>query len=171
MALRRALSLLLVGLVMAACAPQAEETQEAPQIDLAAEEQAAGSVNVRWLAMANAKDTAGIAALFMTEGVLRSDTSEPAIGRAAIQASLDQDFAANPSRVNAWGADRILVAASGDLAVEFGSWNSTGGGADGTVDDWGKYVTVLRKVGGEWKIDTDSAYSTKPEGTDESSSQ
>ena len=163
--------MLLIGLVMAACAPQAEEPQEVPQIDLAAEEQAVRDINVRWLAMANEKNTTGIAALFMADGRVLSTTTEPAVGQAAIQASMDEDNAANPSRVSDWSADRVLVAASGDLAVEFGSYSSTGGGADGTVEDWGKYVTVLRKVGGEWKIDTDSAYSTKPESTNEASSQ
>ena len=58
MALRKAFSLMLIGLVMAACAPQAEELHEVPQIDLVAEEQAVRDINVRWLAMANEKDTA-----------------------------------------------------------------------------------------------------------------
>jgi ketosteroid isomerase-like protein len=171
MALRKAFSLMLIGLVMAACAPQAEEPQEVPQIDLAAEEQAVRDVNVRWLAMVNEKNTTGIAALFMADGRVLSTTTEPAVGQAAIQASMDEENAANPSRVSDWSADRVLVAGSGDLAVEFGSYSSTGGGADGTVEDWGNYVTVLRKVGGEWKIDTDSAYSTKPASTNEASSQ
>ena len=162
---------MLIGLVMAACAPQAEEPQEVPQIDLAAEEQAVREINVRWLAMAGEKDTAGIAALFMADGKILSDTADPVVGQAAIQASMDEDFAANPSRVPNWGADRVLVASSGDMAVEFGSYNNTGGGADGNVDDWGHYVTVLRKVDGEWKIDTDTAYSTKPQATNEGSSQ
>jgi len=103
--------------------------------------------------------------------VLQSDRSEPAVGRAAIQAELDRTDAENPSRVSDWSADRVLVAASGERAVEFGSWTSTGGGADGSVDDYGKYVTVLRKVDGEWKIDTDTGISLKPEEPADSSSQ
>ncbi len=171
MTFRGAASLLLIGLVVAACAPRAEESQEESRIDYAAEEQAIRDVNVGWLAMANARDTAGIAALFTEDGALQSDRTEPAVGRAAIQAELDRSDAENPDRVNDWSADRVLVAASGEMAVEFGSWTSTGGGADGSVDDYGKYVTVLRKVDGEWKIDTDTSISLKPEEPADSSSQ
>ena len=55
-----------------------------------------------------------------------------------------------------WGGDRIDVAASGDLAVEHGSWQSS--------TDSGRYLTVYRKIGSDWKVGADMSVETAPHG-------
>jgi ketosteroid isomerase-like protein len=77
------------------------------------------------------------------------------VGRAAVAEFLTGDFAANPGRESNWQAERVEVAASGDLAVEYGSYTS--GGADGVVVEEGNYTTVYRKAAGGWVILSDSS--------------
>ena len=50
----------------------------------------------------------------------------------------------------------VLVAASGDLAVERGSWTADEDGEGEDDADHGEYVTVYRKIGGEWKVIIDA---------------
>ena len=148
----------LFALALTACAAQ-PVVEEVPAIDFAAEEQAVRDISIRWLAMQNAKDAAGIAALFAEDGQVHWSKSEPVLGRAAIQAYLEKDFADNPDAVSDWGTDRVLIAASGDLAIDFGHWSSTGSASG---DDHGSYVTVVRKVNGQWMVDTDTSMSATP---------
>ena len=61
-----------------------------------------------------------------------------------------------------WSTDRVEIATSGDLAIEYGSWKTTSLGQDGTEEDYGKYVTIYRKVNGTWKISGDIGQTTKP---------
>ena len=44
------------------------------------------------------------------------------------------------------------VAASGDLAWEYGEYHGISEGAAGPVSFQGRYLTVLGKVNGEWRI-------------------
>ena len=64
-----------------------------------------------------------------------------------------------------WITDRVEIAASGDLAVEYGSYTDTGLGLNGTETDKGKYITVYRKVNGAWRVAADIGNSTKPKDT------
>lgn len=155
----RAVPLLFVALATAACAAPAPAP---PAIDLAAEEQAVRAISMRWLELQNAGDMAGIAALFTADGALLREGKEPVVGHAAITADLTADKAENPSSVSNWATDRVEVAASGDLAVEYGTWSATGMGADGAGQDQGTYVTIYRKVDGVWLVAADASFSTKP---------
>ena len=67
------------------------------------------------------------------------------------------------SNLQSYLGKRVEVAASGDLAVEYGTWSETGLGPNGTEEDHGRYVTVFLKVNGAWKIAADASLSTKPE--------
>jgi uncharacterized protein (TIGR02246 family) len=117
---------------------------------------------MRWLELARAKDAAGIAALFAEDGRLLRENAPPVMGPAAIQASEQQDITESPNAVPNWTTERVEVAASGDLAVEHGTYSITGLGADGSGSDEGAYVTVFRKVNGTWMIVTDASVSTRP---------
>lgn len=151
MTLRKLVLFPLVGLVIAACAaPPAE-----PQVDVAAEEQAIRDIAAHWLDMERAKDAAGVAALFADDGQVQWNGYESILGPAAIQAFLEEDWAENPDAVTDFGSERVVISAAGDMAVDFGYWTNTG--PDG--DDHGKYITVFRRVNGEWKVDTDISMS------------
>lgn len=146
--LLRTLSLtLLAGLLLAGCAPS---------VDLAAEEEAVRAVSARWLELANEQDAAGIAALFAQDGIMYAEGQPPLVGPEAIEADISQYYAENPGLEANFGTDRIEVAASGDLAVEHGSWNE--------IDRQGRYLTIYRKVGNVWKVAADMSHSTDPDG-------
>lgn len=151
--------LVVIAFSAVACAPPAAD----PAPDLAADEQAVRDISMRWLELQNANDMAGIAALFTEDGTIIREEKEPVVGHAAIEALLTNDQAENPSSVSDWATDRVEIAASGDLAVEYGTWSETGLGANATEQDQGRYVTVFRKVNGVWKVATDISLSTKPE--------
>ena len=147
----RIISVLAVTCItLTSCAPEESE----PATDLAAEEAAVDATSQQWLTHAQAKEAAGIAGLFADDGVLFVENQDPVVGPSAIEAFFRRDFKDNPDRVPNFGSDRIEVAASGDLAVEFGS------GGDGDVR---KYITVYRKVDGVWKVVGDMSISTKPD--------
>ena len=84
------------------------------------------------------------------------------LGFLAISAYLTRDFEANPERGSDWSPDRVVVAASGDLAVEYGSYTAMGSGPDAVVEEQGNYATVYRKVDGAWKILSDSSVPAAP---------
>ena len=146
--------LLAVSVIMfTACAQEASDSM----IDLTAEAEAVNETSLSWLENAKAKNAAGIAGLFADDGILFLQNLEPVVGPASIEAHMDEQFEENPDIVPAFGSDRIEVASSGDLAVEFGSW-----GPSGPEENFGKYITVYRKDDSGWKVIGDMSLSTKP---------
>lgn len=126
------------------------------------DEQAVRDVSKKWLELAKKHDAAGCAALFADNGVSYSMNQEPFVGSAAIKKHLDEDLAQNPKMSIDWSTEKVDVSASGDMAVEYGKFNVTDLGPNGTESDTGKYVTVYKKVNGAWKVVADIGSSTKP---------
>ena len=151
-------AVLIVPVILAACA-----TQTTPAVDLAAEEQAIRAQSMAWLEAAKAKNAAGEAAVFADDGIAYRANRDPIVGPAAFEAYSIADRATSPQAVVYWTTDHVVVAASGDLGYELGTYQLTGLGPDGTGDDTGKYVTVWKKVNGTWKVAADIASTTKPE--------
>lgn len=129
----------------------------APEVDQAAEEAAVREVATRYLDLAKAGDAAGIAALFTADGAWYPSLFTRGVGPAGVEAAWTESFGFTPPADNNWAADRFDVAASGDLAVEHGSWAGASGGT-------GRYLTVYRKEGGAWKIASDMAIPAGPNG-------
>jgi ketosteroid isomerase-like protein len=152
---------IFIFLVLTACAQQTEKQK----IDLNAEEQAVRAVSMQWLDLAKKHDISNIVLLLTDDATFYRENNEPAVGHAAIQETEEQYLESNPAFVPNWSTDRVEIASSGDLAVEWGTWSESGSGLDGTAEDHGRYVTVYRKVDGIWKVATDISVSTKPEET------
>jgi uncharacterized protein (TIGR02246 family) len=153
------LGVLVFVTALAACAPA---TPPAPSIDRAAEEAAVRAVSAAWLEFEGKKDFAGVAGLFADDGRLVWLGQDPVVGPAAIEAFLNQEHAANPQQTSTWTTDSVLIASSGDLAIEYGHYSNTASGMDGTGSDRGNYVTVLQKIGGTWKVKSDASVSSTP---------
>jgi uncharacterized protein (TIGR02246 family) len=151
---RKAAVFSLFVLALAACATPA------PQVDTAADEQAVRALSMKWLELDRAKDHAGIAALFADDGVVYRGGEEPAVGAAAIQAAMAQEDARNPNEAVDWTTDKVEISSAGDIAIEQGSWSATGSGPAGNQQDRGRFLTVWRKVNGEWKVVADMSVST-----------
>lgn len=139
-----------VGMLAGACAAPA-----APGVDTAAEEQEIRAISAEWLAFTSTQNAAGIAALFAEDGRIIWAGQDPVVGRTAIQDFLTRDFEASPGRTSNWSPDQVRVAASGDLAVEYGSYSSAN--AEGAVVEEGNYATVYRREGETWRILSDSS--------------
>lgn len=146
--------------VLAACCP--EPPPPAPVIDLAAEEQAIRALSAGWLEAAKARDGAAIDALMRSDATTIFD-GQVLVGLPAIQANREKEWAEVPMGALEWTTTGVVVAASGDLAVERGSWTETEAD-DGEVET-GEYVTVWSKVDGQWKVLIDAG--TELENEDE----
>jgi ketosteroid isomerase-like protein len=83
------------------------------------------------------------------------------VGPAAAQAEWEREMGGMPNATISWATEKVTVAASGDLALETGTWTFANEGAQ----DTGKYITVWQKVSGEWKAIADMGVSTMPEDT------
>jgi ketosteroid isomerase-like protein len=122
--------IIFLGLIFFALTASAQQAIK-KQVDLKTEEQAIRSISMKWLELVNNHDAAGIAALFANDGIEYNENQEPAVGPVAIQKSFIQTQLQNPKEVVNWTTDRVEIAASGDLAIEYGSWTDTGLGLNG----------------------------------------
>ena len=161
------LLLSVTALLLPACrasdepANNAAEVNVTATVDAGADEQAIrGQVN-RWLQLVKAKDAAAIAALYAEDGAVMPPNAPIGKGRTAIQqtwASMMQ----TPGFTLTFAPEQIVVSASGDMALDRGTYSLTIAPNGTTQTDTGKYVVVWRKVGGEWKAAADIFNSDLP---------
>lgn len=149
---------ILLGLIFVGLSTFAQQKP----VDSKSDEQAIRSISKNWLELTKKHDSGASAALFADNGVSYSMNQEPFVGPAAIKKHFDEDLAQNPKEVVDWSTEKVEVSASGDMAVEYGKFNVSGLGPNGTDSDMGKYITVYRKVNGAWKVTADIGTSTKP---------
>lgn len=156
---RVAVPALCAAILLSACVSRTA----GPQVDVAAEEQAIRDRSMAWLQAAKAKDHAAEAAFFADDGMMFRENDPPQTGPAAVQQAFAAEAAEDPNGTVEWTTDAVHVAASGDLGYELGTYTSNSTGPNGPVTDTGKFVTVWKKVNGEWKVAADMSLSTVPE--------
>ncbi len=141
-----------------ACAQPAPSALPAlPKPDLATEARAIRDADARWLKMAQARDAAGTGAMFAADGIAVRQQGAEFTGPAAIQASAEKDYVENPKSQVTWTTDTLRVADSGDMAVQTGQVHTTAAGPKGDRETRERFVTVWRKINGEWKVAYDIA--------------
>jgi len=147
--MRRLLASLFLLPVLAGCQPAA------PKVDTAAEEQAIRAQVTAFNAAMAAYDPAGAAAIYAPDAVLlppnqgRQTGTDFITQMVAGMEPLKATFTVTPTT--------IVVAASGDLAVEEGTWKASVPNADGTTfEDNGKYLVAWKKVNGTWLTQFDT---------------
>ena len=153
--------MLVLATLVAACSQPSPAPVSKP--DLAMEEKAIRDADAQWLKDVQARDLAAAADVFASDGVSYSAHQEPIVGPAAIQAKNAKDIAENPKETVNWTTESIRVAESGELAVQTGEYKVTGLGPKGDVEDKGRFLTVWKKVGSEWKVAYDMGSTTMPE--------
>jgi uncharacterized protein (TIGR02246 family) len=155
----------LLFAVLAFLAASCSQPPPAPvsKPDLAMEEKALRDMDAQWLKAAQERNPAGEAAMFASDGVAYRSHLEPFVGPAAIQAMSTKDYAENPETALTWTTDSIQIAQSGDLAIQTGEYHVTGMGPKGNGEDKGRFLTVWKKVDGEWKVAYDMGSTTMPE--------
>jgi ketosteroid isomerase-like protein len=121
--------------------------------DTAAVEKMLRDNETRWNALYKARDAAGLAAIYANDAALANPgvalvEGAPAIGTAVTQ------FVSDPNLDVQFGADRVQVAQSGDLAYTRGHFTmrSTDPATRQPRTDTGNYLTVWKKQpDGSWK--------------------
>ena len=137
--------------VLAGCAATAN-----PEVDVAAEEAALRQADEQFAAAAAAKDMDGLLSFYAPDAVLIMP-NEPAItGIDEVRAMYN---AMLPTTSVHWTPADIVVAMAGDMAVTRGSYEMTVQSPAGPVQDRGKYLTVWKKLDGQWKVAYDAANS------------
>lgn len=108
----------------------------------------------------NTKDAAKVAALY-TEDAVVSPPNEPAVrGRSSIEAWFKKQFDQGLSDLVLTPAESAI---SGAQAYEAGSYTLSMKPASGPpINDKGKYVVVLKQVGGKWLLAHDIFNSDLP---------
>ena len=164
---RSLLLLSLTALLLPACQAgeksgnNTAEVNAAAAVNIGADEQAIRAHVDRWLQLVKAKDAAGIATLYAEDGAVMPPNAPIGKGRAAIQqtwASMMQ----TPGFALTFTPEQIVVSASGDMALDRGTYSLTITPDGTTQTDTGKYVVVWRKIGREWKAAADIFNSNLP---------
>lgn len=145
-------SLFIVAAVigLSACKPA---EQKAAKVDVAAEEQAIRAKETAWMAAYNKRDGKELAGQYEAEASLAANGTKlmtDAVGRGLFLDSMASD----PALKVDFASDRVIVAASGDLASSRGHYTMTY--TDPVTKqpktETGNYLTVYRKSSdGSWK--------------------
>jgi uncharacterized protein (TIGR02246 family) len=155
--MRRATTLLAV-LALTACSPRPKPP------DLSSEQQTIRDLAARWQKALLDRDAVTQAGMFAADGVSYHDGQAPLVGPEAILAWESRAAKNHPKAKITSTTDRIEISASGDLAVQTGEGQLTSLGENGEDQKIHRqrFVTVWRKVGGEWKVAHDIAVNTTP---------
>src|SRR5262245_23473386 len=146
------------GFLLNACVVNDDEAV----IDIAAAQQAIKDRSAAWMQAVQAKDAATVAGSLYSKQAMVAYDGSVSRGRAAIQASLETDFASSPETTISWTSDAVNVAASGDLAYELGTITHDPDGAGPQPAMTGAFVTVWRKIEGEWYAVADGGTEAVP---------
>lgn len=122
--------------------------------DRAADAQRIRELGTAWVAAIGAKDIAAIQNFYASDAMFLAPNAPPAQGHQAIGEAW-RGLVQLPGLVMTFGAIRVEVSESGDLAYDVGTYALGYDAASGRVNDNGKYVVVWKKVGGEWKAMAD----------------
>ena len=132
------------------------------QTDLAADELAIRALAARWQKALLERDAATQAAMFAEDGVSYHDGEEPLVGPAAILEWEKKAVTRHPKAKITSTTNELRIAAAGDLAIQAGEGQLTDlgdNGEDHTVRKQ-RFVTVWKKVDGQWKVAHDIAVNT-----------
>src|SRR5215831_11928861 len=130
--------------------------------DLAADEKAIRELAARWQQALLARDAATQAAMFAEDGMSYHDGQEPLVGPAAILEWEKKAVTRHPKAKITSTTTELRIAAAGDMAIQAGEGQLTDlgeNGEDHTVRKQ-RFVTVWKKVNGQWKVAHDIAVNT-----------
>lgn len=125
--------------------------------DPRADEAAIAEQNKALMAAVVAKDAKAAAAVYAEEGELHAPNAPKAVGHAALEQYWSQMMGL-PNVTLTFTTEKVVFASGGDLAVDIGSYQFSGGG----MTDEGKSVVTWVKRNGTWLILTDSFSSNRP---------
>ena len=105
----------------------------------------------RWVELIKAGDSDGVSELYEADAVAMPPNQPIVSGKEAIRLFW-RSTVQIPDLSLTFEPQRIDVAASGDLAIDRGTYRLSGKPDGQKLDDFGKYIEVWRRVGDEWKV-------------------
>lgn len=145
----KAATILALGAIALASCNKAAESK----VDTAAIEKQIRENEAKWMASYNTHNAEGLASNYAEDAALANPGAPLVTGLDAIRKET-AGFAADPNLRVEFAADRVGVAASGELAYSRGHYTltSTDPKTKKPVDGAGSYLTVYRKQNdGSWK--------------------
>ena len=135
-----------------------------PAINIRAEARAINAIEEQWTAAIIAKDIDKILSIFVPEAVVMNANTPACIGAQPIRESLESWFADATILHDTFKSaiDTIEVSASGDLAYVRGNSRLSISTPGGIVEETDKWITLYRKINGEWKAIVDIWNSDMP---------
>ena len=130
-------------------------------VDTRMEADAIRKLDDRWMAALAAKDVEAISSLYAPDAVQLPANTPAVAGREAIHQWLT-GWLPTPGMSVTFAIDTIEIAASGELAYERGTYRSVTETSQGRNEDVGKYLTIWKKIGVEWRVMVDTDNSDKP---------
>ena len=132
----------LVCVVSAYQSPRAQSTGAAAEI---------AKVSDAYVKASQAADAKAIAALY-TEDAVEMPPNQPMVkGRAAIEQYYTKQFGGTV-KVQSFALTRIDSNAAGDIGYEVGTYRQTITDGQHPMNDTGKYMVVVKRIGGAWKV-------------------
>ena len=146
--MRTAIALVLLALSVTACKP----ADKSAKVNVAAEEQAIRAKESAWMDAYNRRDAEGLASQYEGDASLASSGASlmtDSVGRSIFLDAMAKD----PALKVDFASDRIIVAASGELASSRGHYTLTytDQATKQPKTEKGNYLTVYRKgADGKW---------------------
>jgi uncharacterized protein (TIGR02246 family) len=131
-------------------------------MDRAAAEAEIRAIDTAYFNGVAARDANAIANIYSNDAVSQPAMSPPQKGHDAIQKG-NEEFLKAPKLTMTGGSEMVKFSDDGTMAYATGTYHATWMDAKGkpVVDD-GKYLNVLKKVDGKWKIVADSYSPNSP---------
>ncbi|MGH6949285.1 MAG: YybH family protein [Vitreimonas sp.] len=158
----RIMLLVLLALVATGCNSRSEtaapDTRGSDEIEIRAAVK-------QWSDSARAKDADAFSSFYADDGVLRVEDAPDAIGKTAIR-DVVRGMMQDANFSLAFTTDKVVVARSGDLAYETGTYALTMSDADKkAATERGHYLVVWQKQpNGAWKVVQDVPVSDPAQG-------
>jgi len=121
---------------------------------MSADEQKIRELGQKWLGAVRAKDAVASAGFYASDGAMLNANAPLARGTAAITVAWQKLLSMRNVNLT-FASTQLTVSNSGDMAYDVGAYELSFDDDKGMVKDIGKYVTVWKKVGGEWKVAAD----------------
>ena len=112
------------------------------------------ALTAQWVAAFKANDFAAIEALMAPDSLLLAPGAPPVQGAKAV-ADMWKTWGALPNVAIDFGGTYSEVAASGELAYDYGAYTFAFDSEEGPFSENGKYIVVWKKIDGAWKIAAD----------------
>ena len=126
-------------------------TQSKPQPSTAAVETAIRAIADQYVKATLAGDAKAVAALYTDDAVEMPPNVPPVKGRAALEQFYAKQFAAG--KIAKFSLNHLETHGSGDSGYDVGTYTQTLTPAKGNaMNDRGKYVVILKRVAGAWKV-------------------